>query len=115
MTAAAPTPAPIVLCTLDDLVPGSGVAARIGDQQLALFYLPLETPALYAIGNYDPIGGANVMSRGVVGDIGGELVVASPLYKQHFSLRSGACLEDPAHSVPTYRVELRDDQVLVYL
>ena len=66
------------ICTQQDLVAGSGVAALINGEQVALFYLPEQSPPLYAIGNHDPIGGANVLSRGIVGDINGELVVASP-------------------------------------
>jgi nitrite reductase (NADH) small subunit len=80
-------------CRLSDLVSGSGVCALVNGQQVAIFYLPKEQPMFYAIDNFDPIGGANVLSRGIVGDIGGELVVASPLYKEHFSLSSGRCLE----------------------
>lgn len=80
-------------CKRDDLVEGSGVCALVNGQQVAIFYLPEEQPALYAIDNFDPIGRANVLGRGIVGDIRGELVVASPLYKEHFSLVSGRCLE----------------------
>ena len=47
------------------------------------------------MGNLDPFSRANVLSRGIVGDLKGELVVASPVYKQHFSLRTGQCVEDP--------------------
>jgi nitrite reductase (NADH) small subunit len=81
------------VCKLADLVENSGVCALVNGQQVALFYLPAENPPLYAIDNRDPLGGANVLSRGIVGDLQGELVVASPLYKQHFSLVSGRCLE----------------------
>ena len=28
------------LCTRDDLMPGSGVCALVGEEQVALFYLP---------------------------------------------------------------------------
>lgn len=101
------------LCKREDLVAGSGVCALLGGEQVALFYLPDEEPAIYALGNRDPIGGANVLSRGIVGDIGGELVVASPLYKQHFSLCSGACLEDEAIKVEVYSVRLDGDSVLI--
>lgn len=59
----------------------------------------------------DPIGKAYVMSRGIVGDINGEMCVASPLYKQHFSLKSGQCLEDEAHCLKTWRVTVDDNQV----
>ena len=50
------------ICTREDLVAGSGVAALINGEQVALFYLPDQSPPLYAIGNHDPIGGANVLS-----------------------------------------------------
>jgi nitrite reductase (NADH) small subunit len=98
----------VILCHEDDLVPHSGVCALLGEQQVALFWLPGCEPALYAIGNHDPLGGANVLSRGMVGDLNGEPVVASPLYKQHFSLRTGQCLEDPSVRVPVFPVWLRD-------
>ena len=54
-----------------------------------------------------------MLSRGIVGDLKGELVVASPLYKQHFSLITGRCIEDVALSVPTYLTRLVDGQVWV--
>jgi Rieske-like [2Fe-2S] domain len=61
--------------------------------------------SLYAIGNHDPL------SRGIVGDLKNESVVASPVYKQHFSLLTGQCLEDAAVSVPTFAVRLEDGAV----
>ncbi len=104
------------LCYADDLVPQSGVCAlleRAGQegQQIAVFYLPEEREQLFALGNYDPVGKAFVLSRGIVGDLQGHLVVASPLYKQHFDLRTGRCLEDQSISVPVYQVRLVDDRV----
>ncbi|HAZ80612.1 MAG TPA: nitrite reductase (NAD(P)H) small subunit, partial [Porticoccaceae bacterium] len=77
------------ICEQTDLVANSGVCAIVEGQQIALFYLPKEIPTVYAIGNWDPIGKANVLSRGMVGDINQRLVVASPLYKQHFDLQTG--------------------------
>lgn len=50
---------------------------------------------LYAVDNRDPRSGANIIGRGLVGSVQGELVVAAPLYKQHFSLRSGECWKIP--------------------
>jgi nitrite reductase (NADH) large subunit len=35
---------------------------------------------------------AHVLSRGIVGELRGERVVASPLYKHHYSLATGRCL-----------------------
>lgn len=97
-------------CKLTDLVENSGVCALINGQQVAIFYLPQETPAVYALDNWDPVGRANVLYRGIVGDIGGELVVASPLYKEHYSLRTGRCLERHC-AVRVWRVEVQGDAV----
>ena len=103
------------LCAAADLVAHAGVAAWTEAGPVALFWLPELDDALFAIGHQDPISGANVLARGIVGDIRGEPVVASPLYKQHFSLRSGRCLEDAEVSVPVYPVRLRNGQVEIAL
>ena len=105
------------VCSLDDLVENSGVCVLVDEQQVALFWL--RQPGshgigeLFAIGNYDPIGGANVMSRGILGSIGDKLVVASPLYKQHFCLNTGQCLQDVSQRVPVYPVMLAQQKVLI--
>ena len=52
-------------------------------------------------------------ARGLVGSIGERVVVASPIYKQHFDLRTGECLEAPHNSVSSYPVRVEDGQVLV--
>lgn len=101
------------LCSEADLIAGSGVCVICQGRQIALFYLPGEDPVIYGIDNRDPIGKANVLSRGIVGDINGELVVASPLYKQHFSLRDGHCLEKDEVEVETYDVALVNGRVIL--
>jgi len=98
------------ICRLDDIVPNTGVAALVGGEQVAVFRIDQK---IYAIGNRDPFSGANVLSRGIVGDLKGELVVASPVYKQHFSLLTGRCLEDETVSVPVYRALVEGADVLV--
>lgn len=102
-----------VICKVDKLVANSGVAALVDGAALAIFYLPDETPSVYALDNFDPFSQASVLSRGIVGDLKGELVVASPIYKQHFSLLTGQCLEDATVQVPSYPVILRDDDVVL--
>jgi len=99
------------VCRLHDIVPNSGVCALVGDAQVAIFRL--DDDSLYALGNYDPFSRANVLSRGIVGDVKGEIVVASPVYKQHFSLASGICLEDSTACIPVYPVRLEGDRVWV--
>lgn len=99
------------LCQLDDLLPLIGARALLGERQIALFRIPDDT--VYAIGAYDPFSDAAVLSRGIVGDIKGEPVVASPVYKHHFSLKTGRCIEQPSLRVPVYRVRMRDGEVQV--
>lgn len=99
------------VCSLQDLVAQSGVVAWLDGAQVALFYLPEQQPAIYAVGNRDPQSGANVIGRGIVGLLQGELVVAAPLYKQHFSLVTGQCVEDPAQALATWAVRLNGEGV----
>lgn len=100
-----------VICQLADLVAGSGICVLVNNIQIAVFYLPDETPALYALANWDPLGEAHVISRGIVGDINGDLVVASPLYKQHFRLTDGRCLEVEGIELPTFAIEFDGNDV----
>ena len=101
-----------VICSISKLVANSGVAVLVGDTSMAVFYLPEQSPQIYAIDNFDPFSQARVLSRGIVGDKNGELVVASPIYKQHFSLLTGQCLEDPTVQVPVYRVVVEGNELV---
>lgn len=100
-----------IVCNVSDLVPDSGIAVWTSNGPVALFYLPDRLPALFAIGHFDPCSGADVLARGITGDIKGQPVVASPIYKQHFSLLSGQCLENEAIRVPVFRALVDGDQV----
>ncbi|OAI14176.1 nitrite reductase small subunit [Methylomonas lenta] len=104
----------IDVCHIDDLQPDSGVCALVKGQQIALFYLP-RLQLVFAIGNYDPFSQANVLSRGMVGDLGGQPMLASPMYKQHFYLHTGVCFEDANVSVPTYPARIENDRVAIQL
>lgn len=99
------------VCPLDDIVPNSGVCALIGGRQVAVFRV--SDDRVYALSNHDPFSKANVLSRGIVGDIKGELVVASPVYKQHFSLATGQCIEDPAVKIEAFPVRINNAVVQV--
>ncbi|WP_434776014.1 nitrite reductase small subunit NirD [Pseudomonas oryzihabitans] len=99
------------LCSLADLVPQSGVVALHEGEQVALFYLPDTEQKVFAVGNRDPKSGANVIGRGIVGQLGQDLVIASPLYKQHFRLADGGCLEYPEQALPTWAVRLNGERV----
>lgn len=94
------------VCRPERLLPERGVAALLGEVQVALFRT--HDDAFHAIGNVDPFSGAAVLSRGIVGDRAGVPTVASPVYKQAFSLLTGRCLDDPAAAVPVYPVRVAD-------
>ena len=100
------------VCSIDDLQENSGVCCLVEGKQIALFYLKHETEqAVFALNNYDPIGKANVLSRGIIGSLSGEPVVASPLYKEHYSLKTGQCLEDESVAVDVFAVRLNNHRV----
>lgn len=104
----------IDICSQADLQPNSGVCALIDNQQVAIFYMP-EDEAVFAIDNYDPFGDVHVLSRGLIGDSAGRPMVTSPLYKQHFDLETGQCLEDETVKVPVYGVRINAGRVEVSL
>lgn len=102
-----------LVCKQSDLVKGAGVAAMVNGQQVALFYVPEAESQVFAIGNWDPFGKANVLSRGLIAHLQGEWTVASPLYKQHFVLSSGQCVEDKEVTIPSWQAKLEDENVYI--
>jgi nitrite reductase (NADH) small subunit len=101
------------VCNVDDILPNTGICALVKDRPVAVFHVDSDAGKLYAIDNFDPNAKANVLSRGLVGNLGERIVVASPIYKHHFDLRSGECLEAPENSVNAYPVRLEGGKVLV--
>ena len=104
----------VPVCHLSDLPRERGTAALVAGVQVALFRT--FDDAVYAVQQHDPYSGAAVLSRGIVGTRGDVPTVASPMYKQVFDLRTGACL-DPVGREPqalrTWPVEVRDGTVHV--
>ena len=100
------------VCELSALLPNVGVRALLGHSQVAVFKLS-GGDEIFAIDAFDPFSNAPVLSRGIVGDVKGRLVVASPIYKQHFDLKTGQCLEDDSVAVRTFAVRVVDGQVQV--
>lgn len=101
-------------CALQDLPDDMGVAVLLADTQIALFYIK-KIDQVFALNNFDPFSEANVLSRGIVGSIGEALVVASPIYKEHFNLQTGQCVEDDSVSIDTYPVKIIDGRVMLGL
>ncbi|GAD90226.1 nitrite reductase small subunit [Vibrio halioticoli NBRC 102217] len=100
------------ICDIQDIAPNIGVCALVNGRQIAVFNYQ-RTNTLYAISNYDPIGKAQVLSRGIIGCFDGEPCVASPLYKQHFNLQTGQCIEKPECTIKTYPVRLIDGAIQI--
>lgn len=101
-----------LVCRYTDLQPDRGVAALLPDgEQVAVFLLA--DGSLHAVANIDPFSAAGVLSRGIVGDRAGTPVVVSPVYKQAFDLRTGACLDDPSVALRVFQVVHQDDMVWV--
>lgn len=100
------------VCGSKDLLPNLGVRALLNGEQIAIFRVLQE---LYAVSAIDPFTKAAVLSRGLIGDLNGQKVVASPIYKQHFNLETGVCLEDESVSIKTYPVKEENGQIFIGL
>lgn len=98
----------VSVCDAAELTPLLGVRALLNEEQVAIFKVK---DALYALNAIDPFSRAAVLSRGIVGDLKNQLVVASPLYKQHFNLETGICLEDESVKVKTYAVRESEGKI----
>lgn len=99
------------VCTIDQVLPGTGVCAWVNGHHIAIFRVTSEQ--WFAIDNVDPRTGRSVLARGLVGNLGEQIVVASPLYKNHIDLRTGQGVEDPSEQVAVYPVHTKDGQVWV--
>ena len=106
----------ITVCSDTDLVTNSGVCALLNEQQIALFKIKsANNEQLFAVSNWDPIGKANVLYRGLLGSVQDSKVIISPLYKQRYCLESGQCLDDAAIKLIVYPVRIEQKQVQLQL
>jgi nitrite reductase (NADH) small subunit len=94
------------VCDRDGVTPGRGIAALLPDGRQAALFADRHG-RLYAVDNRDPFTGAYVLSRGLLGSVGGRAYIASPLLKQRFDLASGECLDDGEVSVAAFAVRAR--------
>jgi len=99
------------ICAMEDILPNTGVCALVEGRHVAVFRVGHEQ--LFAIDNVDPKSTASVLARGLIGSLGDRIVVASPLYKNHFDLRTGECIESPEHSVQAHAVRVEGGQIQV--
>jgi nitrite reductase (NADH) small subunit len=102
------------ICSIEDILPNMGVCALIAGIQVAIFRVETASGTqVYALNNYDPFSKVNVLSRGIVGDRKGILKIASPIYKQNFSLETGQCLDDEKVQIPIYSARVVEGRVEV--
>lgn len=97
-------------------VPRDGaVAVLVDGAQVAV--VRLADDSLFAISHRDPVSGANVMARGIVGSVTVDGVeaptISSPMFKQVYDLRSGRCLTDRRAVLATWDVRLHGGDVQV--
>ena len=96
------------ICNSEAIPPGAGIGARLGTQRVALFRLG---EAIYALEDLEPGTQASVLSRGLLGDVAGEPVVISPLYKQRVRLRDGQSLDNAEHQLRCWPVRVEGGKV----
>jgi nitrite reductase (NADH) small subunit len=99
------------VCAVDDILPNTGVCALVDDRHVAIFRVG--QAEFFAIDNVDPKSNASINARGLLGSLGDRTVVASPMYKHHFDLRTGECIETPEYSVRAHEVRVDGGRVLV--
>lgn len=99
------------VCGVDDIQVERGVRVLVGDAHVAVFRT--YDGDVHAIDAIDPFSGASVLARGIVGTCGSAPVVASPMYKQRFDLRTGVCIDEPTVAVRVYPVEVHGGRIRV--
>ena len=99
------------VCAIDDVLPGTGAAALIDGEQVAV--IRTRDGMLAALSNFDPFSNAFVIARGIVGDRAGVPKIASPIYKQSFSLETGQCLDDPTVRLAVFPVRVASGRIQI--
>ncbi|GAA1208603.1 nitrite reductase small subunit NirD [Prauserella alba] len=100
------------VCRVEQVPLAAGVAVLL-DGGLQVAVLRTAGDEFFGLSNVDPFSGAAVLSRGIVGDVGGVPVVASPIYKQNFDLRTGQCLDEAGVRIDVHPLRITDGVVHV--
>ena len=101
------------VCPFHRLPVERAVCVLVGGEQVAL--VRTREGQLYAVDNLDPVSGAMVMSRGIVGSRGEVDVLISPMHKQAYDLATGQCLDLPDLWLGTHDVRVIAGDVEVSL
>lgn len=98
-----------------DFPEDGGLTILYGKSQLAVFRFAARGE-WYATQNMCPHRRAFVMSRGIIGEVGGTPKVACPLHKKNFALETGACITDPSEEpILTFDVMTENGDVFLKL
>lgn len=101
------------VCPFTRLPVERAVCVLVGGEQVAL--VRTREGRVYAVDNLDPVSGAMVMSRGIVGSRGDVDVLISPMHKQAYELATGRCLDLPELWLGTHDVRVVGGDVEVAL
>ena len=99
---------------ISDFPDDGGATIKYGQTQIAVFNFT-SRGQWYACQNMCPHKKAFVLSRGILGDAGGEPKVACPLHKKTFSLTNGESLQGEEYRVRTFSVKVEADDVYLDL
>ena len=97
------------ICKVSDILPNTGICALIGEEHIAIFRT--WDDQVFAIDNVDPFSKASVLSRGIIGNTGDTVYVASPILKQRFDLKTGQCLDDETVKLRTYSASIEGENI----
>ncbi len=103
----------ISLVPFDRLPVDRGVCVLVSGHQVTL--VRTSSGEVHALDNLDPISGAMVMSRGIVGSRSDRDVLISPMHKQAYDLVTGQCLDAQDVWLTVHDVRVRDGVVEVGL
>jgi nitrite reductase (NADH) small subunit len=101
------------VCPVRRLPVERAVCVLVRGEQVALVRTHQER--VYAVDNLDPVSGAMVMSRGIVGSRDDLDVLISPMHKQAYDLATGRCLDTDGVWLGTHQVRVVDGDVEVSL
>lgn len=97
---------------VEDFPKNSGACVKYKSKQIAVFNFS-RIGKWYAAQNLCPHKMEMVLSLGMIGDKGGEPIVACPMHKKNFSLEDGRNLAGDDLKIATYPVKIK--QGIVYI
>jgi nitrite reductase (NADH) small subunit len=99
-------------CRVEDVPADGGACVKYEDEQIAVFYFARKNE-WYATQNQCPHKMQMVLSRGMIGDQGGEPKVACPFHKKTFSLKNGENLSGDCDPIKVYPVKVEKGYVYI--